>query len=47
MTLTFFGRYAVYIKIRTALFLDLLINLIKERYISSVKNYKYLNKVVS
>ena len=43
----FFWRYAVYIKIRTTLFLYLQINLFKERYISSAKNYKYLNKVIS
>ena len=47
MTLTFFWRYAVYIKIRTTLFLYLLINLFKERYTSSAKNYKYLNKFIS
>ena len=42
-----FEFYAVYIKSRTIRFPYLLINLIKERYISSVKSYEYLNKVIS
>ena len=29
------------------LFLYLLVNLVKERYIRSVKSYKYLNKLLS
>ena len=45
MTLTIFQLYAVYIKIRTILFPYLLISLIKERYISSVKSYKYWTMV--
>ena len=36
--------YIVYKKIRTALSLYLLFNLLKERYITSVKIYEYLNK---
>ena len=36
--------YSVYKKIRTALSLYLIFNLLKERYITSVKSYEYLNK---
>ena len=43
MTLTFLELYTVYIKFRTAVFPYLLVNLFKEKYISSVKSYKYLN----
>ena len=39
--------YTVYKNIRTILFPYLLANLFKERYISSVKSYKYLNKFIS
>ena len=39
--------YSVYEKIRTALFLYLLVSLFKQRYISSVKICKYLNKFMS
>ena len=35
--------YSIYKKIRKNLFPYLLINLFKERYISSVKSYKYFN----
>ena len=35
---------SIYKKIRTILFPCLLVNLFKQRYISSVKSYKYLNK---
>ena len=45
MSLTFFKLYTEYIKIRTIFFSYLLLNLFKERYISSVKSYKYLNKL--
>ena len=45
MTLTIAELYAVYIKIRTILF-SILTNLIKKNF-SSVKSYKYLNKVIS
>ena len=38
MTLTFFELYAAYKKIRTILFPTLLVNLFKQRYISSVKS---------
>ena len=47
LTLTFFESYTVYVKIGATLFPYLLINLIKERYISSAKNDNYLNKVIS
>ena len=48
MTLTFFEHYKRYIKkIRAIVFLDLLINLFKQRYSSYVKSYKYLNKLIS
>ena len=47
LTLTFFESYTVYVKIGATVFPYLLINLIKERYISSAKNYNYLNKVIS
>ena len=41
MTLTFFKLYTVYTKkIRTMLFPYLLVNLFKQRYISSVKRWK-------
>ena len=39
--------HSVYKNIRTILFPYLLANLFKERYISSVKSYKYLNKFIS
>ena len=42
---TFFKTSAVYIKIRKIVFPYLLINLFKERFISSVKNY--LKKLIS
>ena len=45
MSLTFFKLYTEYIKIRTIFFSYLLLNLFKERYISFVKSYKYLNKL--
>ena len=41
----FLQAFTVYIKIRQIVFPYLLIN--KERYISSVKSYKYLNKLIS
>ena len=47
VTLTFFESYTVYVKIGATVFPYLLINLIKERYIRSAKNYNYLNKVIS
>ena len=47
LTLTFFESYTVYVKIGATVFPYLLINLIKERFISSAKNYNYLNKVIS
>ena len=47
LTLTFFESYTVYVKIGATVFPYLLINLIKERYIRSAKNYNYLNKVIS
>ena len=37
----------VYKKIKTILFPYLLVNLFKQRYISSVKHYTYLNKFIS
>ena len=45
MTLTFLKLYTVYIKNGTIHFPYLLVNLFKERYISSVKSCKYLNKL--
>ena len=45
MTLTIAELHAVYIKVRTILF-SILTNLIKKNF-SSVKSYKYLNKVIS
>ena len=39
--------YRVYKKIRTILFSYSLIKLFRQRYISSVKSYKYLNKLIS
>ena len=46
--MTFFELYAVYIKDQDNFFSPYLrVNLFKERYISSVKNYKYLNHLVS
>ena len=47
MNLTFIKLFTVYIKIRTICFPYLLVNLFKERYISSVKSCKYLNKLIS
>ena len=48
MTMTFFELYTVYInEIRKILFAYLLVNLFKQRYLSSVKRYKYLNKFLS
>ena len=47
MTLTFFELYTVYIKIRTIFSPHLHVNLFKERCISSVKNYKYFNRLIS
>ena len=45
MTLVFFELCTVYIrKTRAIPFPYLLANLFKQRYISSVKSYKYLNK---
>ena len=45
MTMTFFELCTVYIyKVRTILFQYLLINLFKQRYISSVERYCYWNK---
>ena len=38
--------YRVYKKIRTILFSYSLIKLFRQRYISSVKSYKYLNKFI-
>ena len=42
MNLPFFELYTVYIKIMTLVFPYLLVNLFKERHISSVNSYKYL-----
>ena len=39
--------YSVYKKIRTILFPYLLVNLLKQRYISFLKSCKYMNKVIS
>ena len=39
--------YIVYKKIGTILFVCLLVNLIKQRYTSSVKSCKHLNKFIS
>ena len=39
--------YSVHNKIRTIVFPHLLVNMFKQRYISSVKSYKYLNKFIS
>ena len=39
--------YSVYEKITTILSPYLLVNLFKQRYISFVKSYKYLNKIIS
>ena len=39
--------YSLYKKIRTILFQNLLITLFTQRYINSVKSYKYLNKSIS
>ena len=39
--------YSVCKKIRTIIFPCLLVNLLKQRYISSIKSYKYLNKLTS
>ena len=48
MSLTFFELYAVYIKKNmTILFPYLLVNMFKQRYITYVKSYKYLNKSIS
>ena len=41
MALKLFELYTVYIKIRTIPFPYLLVNLFKQRYISSVKSWKY------
>ena len=38
--------YSVYNKNMTALFPYLLVNLFKQKYISSAKSYKYLNKFI-
>ena len=38
--------YSVYKKIGTILFPYILVNLFKQRCISSVKSYKYLNKFI-
>ena len=45
MPLTFLKLYAVYIKNGTIHFPYLLVNLFKERYISSLKSCKHLNKL--
>ena len=47
MNLTFIEIFTAYIKIRMICFPSLLVNLFKERYISSVKSCKYLNKLIS
>ena len=49
MTLPFFElyKYSLCKKIRTILFPYLLVNLLKQRYISSVKSYKYFNKFIT
>ena len=49
VNLTFFVLYTMYIykEIRTILFPYLLINLFEQRHSSSVKSYKYLNKLAS
>ena len=41
------ASYNVYKKIWTILFTYLLVNLSKQRYINSVKSYKYLNNFLS
>ena len=43
----FRALYSVYKKIRIILLSYLLIDLFRQRYISSVKSYKYLNKLIS
>ena len=47
MNLTFFELYTVYIKIRTIFSPHLHVNFFKKRCISSVKDYKYLNRLIS
>ena len=47
MTLTFFKPYKVCLKNQGNCFPYLLVNLFKERYISSAKSYKNLNKLIS
>ena len=39
--------YSAYKKIRKIIFPYLLVNLFKQRHISSMKSYKYLNKFIS
>ena len=39
--------YSVYKKLRQFFFHTLLINLFKQRYISSAKSYKHLNKLIN
>ena len=47
MTLTFFELFAVYInKLGQPFFILTRQNLFKQRYISSVKRYKYLSSLV-
>ena len=46
MTLTFVELYAVHIENQDNYF-SILVNLFKERYISSVKSSKYLKKLIS
>ena len=45
--LTFYQLYTLYIKIRTILSPYFLVNLFKQRHVSFVTGYKYLNKLIS
>ena len=47
MTPTFFQLFIVYTKLGQFFFHALLANLFKQRYLSSVTSYKYLNKLLS
>ena len=47
MTLTFFQLRTVAYKLGQFFFHALLANLFKQRYISSVTSYRYLNKLIS
>ena len=47
-TATFFQLYTLYMKNQDDSFYHIiLVNLFKQRYISSVTSYKYLNKLIS